>query len=253
MTTKEIYPTKTLRYKICEFFLNKRIDSPGLGVPLNINLVDMRYLLDYATGSNDEKIIKLWIELNELNKEAFGADMERNVIDIFHFPDNNEEFITIFKNGSILQVRCLSKNIEDYMTELKERTQAARRHYGLVELIPLSGGVKIVLGDKEMSIGKSKNNDIDLHINIVKLLYGDSVNLPDGDITLEEDYKRGDLVVLDDLVNILQMIEGTDGDNNPTSDNKAVYDAVRNLNTRSVTFFGRPLFNLDRGIVNWIL
>ena len=246
-----LYPTKSLRYEICKFIFNRRLDEPSLGGPLLIKFQEMRGLLDYAVGHNkSEKMEAFAEELLSLNEEVFGDSMKRPVIKILDLKVLNKLPIA-FENNLVLRVQCLSKNIGDYISELETRPQAARRYYGLVELESLpNSGVKVVLGDKEMQVTKSKINNVNLYISLVKLMYGKP-----GEDVLLNDYKRTDHVSFSNLVDAILEIGGIDEDNqeNRLKIEKSIKDAVIYLNKKSKKKFGSFLFEeKDDGLI-WIL
>ncbi|MCX6705439.1 MAG: hypothetical protein NT162_03860 [Candidatus Woesebacteria bacterium] len=253
MPQEPLYPRKSLRHQICEFFREIRINETGIGTPFEIKLGDMSSLLQYAQG--DDRLEALRLELYDLDRERFGTSMDRPVISIINLP-SSENFATAFQNNNSLEVRCASENIEDYIQKLEERTQAARSHFGLVELNPLSsGGVRIVLGDKTMKVTKSRINGIDLRINIVRLMYGESVALLDRDISMNEyeidgPYERGNFVNYEDLLSALRIIEGNE-ESLSIITLGSIEDAIIGLNDRSMEKFGRSLFVTNDGGLKW--
>ena len=242
------YLNKTLRYKICDFFYNKRIKHLGIGGSFVFRLQEMTSILEYATGGDRTK--GLGEELHSLQKERFGDLDDKPVINISNLPPI-ENFNNAFEMNQPLLVTCSSKNLEDYVKVLKDRTQAAMRHLGLVELVPLpSGGVKIVLGDKEMKINKSKRDNLNLCIAIVKLMYGESVKVYDDNISLVN-YERKDFVEYFHLTGSIGEILGEEIDEDTMR--KSIYDAIRHLNKRSMKIFESPLFEIKNEGLNWVL
>lgn len=249
-----LYPEKTLKYRICDFFLKKRRKEPGLGTPLSVKLQEMKSLLEYAIGDSEDKRIKaLEHELSLLDKERLDGPEEKTVIDILQ-PPQSKDFITAFKNNETIQVRCFSKNIEEYVLELKTRTRVAIRNYGLAELIHLpSGGVKIILGDKEMKVGKSRNNNFNISVNIIKLMFNGSVTILGDVFSLEDNYKRKDFILFVDLLYVISEIEDDVDRDNQDKIFKSITDAVSNLNEKSMEELGHPLFEIQNEGLNWNL
>jgi len=246
----QLYPTKTLRYQICDFLLKKKRGEPTLGTPLNIKLQEMEPILQYAVG---DRIKALEHELSILDKERFGGAEEKTVIDIIQAPQS-EDFAVAYKNNETIKIRCYSKNIEEYILELKTRTRVAIRNYGLAELIHLpSGGARIVLGDKEMEIGKSKKDgDMDLSVNIIKLMYGESISILRNNLSLGIGYTRGDLVFYEDLLKIFHKLDDFTADNEDKKI-RSFKDVAFNLNERAVEEFGKPILDKNTEGLRWIL
>jgi hypothetical protein len=258
MPDEILYPNKTLRYQICNFIKNRRIAETGLGTSLRIPVREMGDLLQYANVDSLEgdmttnRIELLQEELFYLDDELFGTSMDRRVINIV----NKSEMINLvraFENSLVLIVRCLSENIADYISELEARTLVARRYYGLVELKrTTSGGVIVVLGDKSMKVGRSKRNNNDLRINIVRLMCGGTNAFSNGDFSLEN-YERGFCINLVDLLDSLRGIEGVDVADASGITLDSIDDAVTGLNARSEEHFERPMFELIDGGIKWVL
>lgn len=251
-----LYPTKTLRYQICNFLLERRRREPTLGTPLAIKLQEMGPLLEYAAGEDDiERIEALGNELVLLNKERLGDMLEKTIIDILPPPiSSSKDFVVAFKDNKTIEVRCLSKNIEEYIAELKNRTQAAIRNLGLAEITPLpSGGVEIILGDRKMRIGKSKGNNFNLSSNIVKLMYSGSVTVLGATFSLQDNYERKEFILFTDLLGVISNIEDDIDEDNQLKILKSIKDAVSNLNERSNEELGRPLFGIENEGLYWAL
>ena len=247
------YPTKDLRYKICEFFEELQVDSTGLGPQLHVSLVDMESLLEFAVGSDeDAKIEALWSELLALNEERFGDAMNRPVISIINLPvpEDLEDFHTNFISGGILDVRCSSKNLEDYMTELKIRTLAAiqaQRYGGRLGLERLPDGrVKIIFGEKEMTVNKTKKLVFDLRISMVLLMFGETIDLTDDRSVSITDYNKGDHITYNKLLSPLRIIEGVERMDDPSSiDLKSIKDAARGIRNASLKKLGLSIFDTN--------
>jgi len=246
-----LYPEKTLIYQICKFLSDKKRKITGLGGPLSFKLKEFEGLFEFAKGDNhDKKIMFFYDALSILNHESFGVDLDRNVINIFNLPDK-ENFINNFNNNDSIVIEYLTENLDDYVEKLKGRTRVAIRNLGLVELVCLpSGGVNIILGDKKMSIGKSKINNFNLSSSIVKLMYGGSVTILGDIFSLEDDYKRKEFINFIDLSYVISKIVDND---NQSVVLKSVKDAVSNLNERSIKELGHPLFEIQNEGLNWKL
>jgi len=249
-----LYPTKSLRYQICEFFIDRRRREAGLGGPIRIKLKDLgREVYEYANSDNeDERIKAIGDQLYLLNKEWFGDSLEREVINILNLPAP-ADFLTAFRENKEIEVRCLSKNLEDYVSELKTRTRVAIREKGLVELEQLPSRINIILGDKEMYVGKSKKNNFNLSINIVQLMYSGSVNILGDVFSLSDNYERKDFVLYLDLLRVISHIEDDVNENNQEKILKSIKDAVRDLNKRSMEIFEHPIFEEINEGLSWIL
>ena len=247
-----LYPTKTLKYQICNFLLEKRRREPGIGDPLNIKLQEMIPLLEYASGK-DNPIKTLGKELSLLDKERLNSHEEKTVIDILQVPQS-EDFITAFKNNETIKIRCFSENLDEYIVKLKTLTRVAIRNLGLAELVYLpSGGVNIILGDKKMNIGKSKINNFNLSSNIVKLMYSGSVTILGDVFSLGDGYKRKDFIYFIDLLYVISEIVDDINEDNQSVVLKSITDAVNDLNERSVQELGYPLFEIQNEGLNWNL
>lgn len=255
-TTETLYPTKSLRFQICDFFCKLRRNKAGISTPLRVNLHDMEELLQYHVidDGNDDKIIALGRELVSLNNERFGDAMDRPVISITNLP-SPEDFLRAYSRDEVLDVRCSTENIEAYMSKLKERTRVAEqiRQYGDgVRLDRLSNGrVAIVLGDKKMKVNKTKKHKIDVLVIIVQLMYGESVDPPGVSI---DSYERGYNVSYDDLLRYLHRIEGNEDENDQSNiDSDTVKDAVSYLDKRSMKIFSCSLFRTNNDSLSWVL
>jgi hypothetical protein len=245
----QLYPTKTLRYQLCNFLLKKKREEPTLGTPLNIKLREMEPLLQYAVG---DRIKALEHELSILDKERFEGPEEKTVIDIIQAPQS-EDFTVAYNNNETIKIRCFTKNIEEYILELKTRTRVAIRNFRLAELVHLhSGGVKIVLGDQEMDIGKTRDGDMDISVNIIKLMYGESISILRRNLSLGLDYTRGDLVFYEDLLEIFHKLDDFTADNE-SKKIKAFKDVAINLNERAMPKFGKPILEKNTEGLKWIL
>lgn len=260
MPLETLYPEKTLRYQVLELFLNKRRQTVGLAGTIRIPLQELRCVLEYAKTDNEDnrdlnilRIESLADELISLNEEKFGDLLKkRPLINVI-----NKEILNNlplhFERGNVLVIECTSKNIEDYILELKNRTRVAMRINGMSELIELStGGVKIVLGDKEMKINKTKGSNINLRVCIVKLMYGQSITIP-GRIISINDYERGNSICYNDLLESLREIEATEDEALSKITFDSIYDAIRGLNERSMEIFEHSLFEIDNEGLKWIL
>jgi hypothetical protein len=233
MPQEELYPTKELRYKICEFLLNRRIIEVGIGTPLRIKVRDMEFLLEYTnTADRDERVNALADELISLNSEGFNDSVKRPVIQILDMSILNN-LQNAFTRDLILTIRCASKNLEDYITELEQRTIAVvRRESNSVEFEELpNGGVKISLTNKEMKVGKTKNS-FDLRINVVKIVYDEKS------------------ITIYDLVDQLQELEGG---NRSNIQMRSIADTIRGLNKRSNKIFGCPIIEKANNCFSWNL
>lgn len=251
-TEQTLYPEKTLKYQICNFFLEKRRREPGIGNPLDIKLHEMIPLLEYASGK-DNPIKTLGNELSVLDHERINSHEEKTVIDILQAPQS-EDFFTAFKNNETIKIRCFSENLDEYIKKLKTLTRVAIRHYGLAELKPLpSGGVKIILGDKEMKVGKSKKNNFNLSANIVKLMYSGSVTILGDVFSLGDGYERKEFIHFIDLLDPISKIVDDINEDNQSVVLKSITDAVSDLNDRSVEELGYPLFEIQNEGLNWNL
>lgn len=253
----DIYIRKTLRYNILEFLYEQRVKEVGLETPIRIRVRDMWFLLEYATGGTDsEKIKALANELLSLNSERFDGKPLIEILDTTILSYLSKAF----KNDLFLNVVCSSENIKGYISKLKEQTKIAKRILEIVELEPLiGGGVKIVLGDKYMRVTKSKGDTFDLRVNIVKLMYGETVSFNGGKISLGKRYKRKDSIIWSDLLYPLGVIQDVDiGDMNDKDKAKyirSVKNEITQLNKRSKEKFDRVLFesnDTDTGL-KWSL
>lgn len=250
-----MYPEKRLIYKICEFLLEVRRKKPGLGTKLQVRLQDMETLLEYATSTTSEdKINELGQRLSDLDEERFGDHVDRRVIEILD-ASILEDFLEKFKANEILLFRCLSQDLEDYILELKRRTQNAISANQLVGSVGLeqidNGRIRITLDDRVMKINKTKKHNFDLSISMVRLMHGDPVSLNGKNISINN-YERGNHISYGDLLGPLRGIEG-EPDNQSSINERTIKDAVRNLNPRASKKLGRPLFEADDEGLRWVL
>ena len=148
-----------------------------------------------------------------------------------------------------MNITCTSKGIEDYIDSLKERTNVAIRNLAKSELkVSSNGGTRIVWGDKEMKITKSKKDDKNLSINITKLMYGDTIVSNEGNILLE-DYERGNHILYNYLLASLKKVWGESGDDISLKELKPIKDAIRTLNKRARQNLGTDIFDSnDEGL-----
>lgn len=253
-TEQTLYPEKTLIYQICKFLSDKKRKITGLGGPLSFKLKEFEGFFEVAKGAtNEEKIMSLYNALSILNHESFGPALDRNVITILNMP-NKENFINSFNNNDSIVIKYLSEDIDDYEEELKTRTQVAIRNLGLAEIIPLpSGGVKIILGNKKMNIGKSKINNFNLSANIVKLMYSGSVTVLGDVFSLGDGYERKEFIHFIDLLDVISKIVDDINEDNQSVVLKSITDAVSDLNKRSVKELGYHLFEIQNEGLNWNL
>ncbi|MEI8339610.1 MAG: hypothetical protein WCF94_03010 [bacterium] len=258
MPHSDYYDTKKLKYKLCELLLSKRRSFSGLGNTLRISFTDLVPLLEYAQAEDaDERIRQLEDELRSLNDELIGPGLDKRVIKIIDEKILNS-FVSKFRIGTqMIHIRCLSSSIEEYMSELKNRTEVALRQMGIVEIKKMvEGGVIIKIGDKSFKTGKCKIRDANIRTNIIKLMFGGPINVG-GTMYKLEDYERGNHTSFKDIINIVRKIEGiramTDEIEVSPNEIRRVRDAARGLNEKSMKTFGSPLFNLNDEGLKWVL
>jgi hypothetical protein len=119
-----------------------------------------------------------------------------------------------------------------------------------IELLP-NGEGKVILGDKEMTITKTKGSGINLRINIVVLMCGKGIILNGSTISLD-DYEKGNHVEFYDLLKCLKKIEG-EYESESKINKKSIKDAVRGLNKRSKIELDNSLFEIKNDGLIWIL
>lgn len=245
------YERKELRYEICKFLIDKKREQDSIGKPLIIGLKEMSGLLDFGVSrGEDDKISDLAHELATLNDERFDDDLKRRPLEIKNI-EILEEFISNYKANMDLDVRCLSKNLEDYLVVLKEATtrsmvaQCSKR----IENIQ-NGGVRIVTGNLSMKVLGGKGAR--LHTNIVRLMFGAAL---DSSATMrrqkatsvrgiQSDYQIGDAVPFSGVADILNVFD--EGGSIPATE-RNVKDAVKNINQRAVKdeCLGEKLFTVN--------
>lgn len=238
----ELYPEKSLRYKLLEFILKIRRKTRGIGGRIRIPLKDIEYLLDYVNIENPEentkfnKIEILADELIELDEETFGntETEERPVIKII-----NREILSnlpqYFNTNGVLVVKCTSENLEEYINLLKKRTENAEKIRGLSKIEDLpNGNLTIVLGDKKVKFIHARAGSPDISINLIRLMYGKNVKG-----TMLRDYEKGNHVHANEIFNNLNYIL----DSEITS--KQISDSIRGINNKIYQEFGSDLLDAD--------
>jgi hypothetical protein len=245
-----LYPTKDLRYKICEFLIDKRIKTPGLGNILKIKGEEIRDLLEFAITSNGNTREDVFIEeLIHIEDEVFN-DTKLLIIENKEVLNNFDQWI---RGGSVLKVRCDSKMLENYISELKNRTRVALRNLGLAEIKPLpSGGIEVILGDKEMKVHMTKKHDFNLYITIIQLTSGAVITMNGNERILEKNYKKGDHISYNQLLEILRSIEGNENTDESKINDKSIKDAIRYINSRAETELGISLLEKDKTGLKWV-
>ncbi|ETB64126.1 TPA: hypothetical protein DIC38_00590 [Candidatus Nomurabacteria bacterium] len=236
----ELYPEKSLRYKILEFFLNKRLRKSGIGGIIKVPLKELEPLLEYSHSGN--RVESLINELNELDEESFGnfPEEKRPVLNIV-----NKEILnnanTIFNSNDILKVEYTSENISDYLNKLKERTKAAKELLGFSELQELTNDrIAICLGNKKIILNKTRGGGIfNLAINITRLMYGQTVK---GKAL--EDYEPHYSISFNELRECLDYIFDTE------LTDKQIKDAIFGINKKSIEEFDKNIFEIDdQGVI----
>lgn len=241
MPPEELYPTKDLRYKICDFLIKRRVERPTLGDLFEIKFQEMEDLLQYAAVDRGDRVLRLKAlrkELSVLNLEPSIEDPENTVINIYNLP-TEDDFIQAYNENQLLKVQYTSESLDNYELKLKERTLVVNRRLGIVEfkILP-SGGVKIILGEKRMTVGRAKGERINLRSQIIQIVH-------------EEEF-----IYLCDLLDKLYTDEDIYEDMSEDDRlriTKSITDAVIGLNERSNQKFNKPIIeNINMGL-KWIL
>lgn len=249
MSEVDKYLSKELTFSICKFILERRIDEDGIGNPIEIKIEDMEPLLFCAHGNNmQEDIDELGKRLLFLNSETFGESMNRSVIKITDTSLLNK-LSEHFGKGRSIKIVCSSENIEDYIDTLKRRTDALLRNLGMgrIDILP-NGAIMLKIGDKEMKVTRSKNNDKNVSIYVTRLMFGEVIESNYGNVSIE-DYKRGDHIFSDELIKCLKKIWGESVDEITTQDRKLLNGVVSELNQRASKELGFSMYEInDQGL-----
>ena len=245
------YETKNLRYKICEFLIEKKREQDTIGRPLIIGLKELEDLLQYAVSTKvvgakkGDRILDLAAELGKLNNERFGDNLEKSPLQIVNVEILEGDFVSNFEENEDIEIKCLTKNLEEYMYLLREATGRAKQAENQIRASDLpNGGVLIIVADKSMKIGGGRGEAI--RANIVRLMLGEGVRPPNRRKNISiPSYQKGDIVAFSDLVDLLEDI----GDNASNLDitDRTIRDAVRGINERAEEpkNFGKFIFKIS--------
>jgi hypothetical protein len=207
-------------------------------------------LLEFAITSNGNTREEVFIEeLLQLEDEVFN-NKKLLVIENRKVLNNFTQWVS---GGLVLKIRCGSRMLEDYISELKNRTRVAIRNLGLAEIKPLpSGGIEVILGDKEMNVHMTKKHDFNLYITIIQLMSGTVITINGNEHLLEQNYKKGDHISYDQLLEILRNIEGNENTDESKINDKSIKDAIRYINGRAETKLGISLLEKDKTGLKWV-
>lgn len=254
-------------YRLCDFLLQKKYSTEGRGLnrPFSFRVNELANIFEHS-GNEEEEMRKIKTELYGLSTETIMTESgKQNVIEILNF-ETLELFLENFRNNVEVRIRCTSENLEMYQKELRKRTDALKRKFGAVSVVPITNdGVSISWGEKTMETHRRSLRLLPVAPYLILLLAGENVKFQRRRISIKsfsqkyntgyDDYKRGDPVDINFLQKILTYIRyGSDWESETLIKRKAILDSLNGLNKKSrlEENFETDIFSVENS-VRWIL